>query len=147
MGNKTHESVLLWESALRHIVLVLLFCDVCLGACPREEGNKRKSIEERVHVLAGNGGKWSWRAEGSVLIKRSKQWRWMMHKYMQVQSYLCQLGVEDLKVIAKDLGCSQNEVEGKKIGKRKGNINRTATERSVEITRYYLGQNRALEGV
>ena len=70
-----------------------------------------------------------------------------MHKYMQVQSYLCQLGVEDLKVIAKDLGCSQNEVEGKKIGKRKGNINRTATGRSVEITRYYLGQNRALEGV
>ena len=70
-----------------------------------------------------------------------------MHKYMQVQSYLCQLGVEDLKVIAKDLGCSQNEVEGKKIGKRKGNINRTATERSVEITRYYRGQNRALEGV
>ena len=70
-----------------------------------------------------------------------------MHKYVQVQSYLCQLGVEDLKVIAKDLGCSQNEVEGKKIGKRKGNINRTATERSVEITRYYRGQNRALEGV
>ena len=67
----------------------------------------------------------------------------MMHKYMQVQSYLCQLGVEDLKVIAKDLGCSQSEVEGKK----KGNINRTATERSVEITRYYWGQNRALEGV
>ena len=29
-----------------------------------------------------------------------------MHKYMQVQSYLCQLGVEDLKVIAKDLGCN-----------------------------------------
>ena len=69
-----------------------------------------------------------------------------MHKYMQVQSYLCQLGVEDLKVIAKDLGCSQSEVEGKKVEK-KGNINRTATERSVEITRYYRGQNRALEGV
>ena len=70
-----------------------------------------------------------------------------MHKYMQVQSYLCQLGVEDLKVIAKDLGCSQSEVEGKKVGKKMGNINRTATERSVEITRYYQGQNRALEGV
>ena len=69
-----------------------------------------------------------------------------MHKYMQVQSYLCQLGVEDLKVIAKDLGCSQSEVEGKR-SKKKGNINRTATERSVEITRYYRGQNRALEGL
>ena len=42
-----------------------------------------------------------------------------MHKYMQVQSYLCQLGVEDLKVIAKDLGCSQSEVEGKKVGKKR----------------------------
>ena len=42
----------------------------------------------------------------------------MMHKYMQVQSYLCQLGVEDLKVIAKDLGCSQSEVVGKKVGKK-----------------------------
>ena len=142
MGNITHEVCIVVR--VRHIVLVLLFCDVCLGACPREEENKRKSMEERVHVLAGNGGEWSRGAEGSVLIKRSKQWRSMMHKYMQVQSYLCQLGVEDLKVIAKDLGCSQNEVEGKKIGKRKGNINRTATERSVEITRYYRGQNRAL---
>ena len=55
---------------------------------------------------------------GSVLIKRGKQWRSMMHKYMQVQSYLCQLGVEDLKVIAKDLGCSQSEVEGEKVGKK-----------------------------
>ena len=69
-----------------------------------------------------------------------------MHKYMQVQSYLFQLGVEDLKGTAKDLGCSQSEVEGKKVGK-KGNINRTATERSVEIPRYYRGQNRALGGV
>ena len=43
----------------------------------------------------------------------------MMHKYMQVQSYLCQLGVEDLKAIAKDLGCCQNEVEGKKVGKKR----------------------------
>ena len=42
-----------------------------------------------------------------------------MHKYMQVQSYLCQLGVEDLKVIAKDLGCSQSEVEGEKVGKKR----------------------------
>ena len=66
----------------------------------------------------------------------------MMHKYMHVQSYLCQLGVEDLK----DLGCSQSEVEGEKVGKT-GDINRTATERSVEITRYYRGQNRALGGV
>ena len=42
-----------------------------------------------------------------------------MHKYMQVQSYLCQLGVEDLKVIAKYLGCSQSEVEGEKVGKKR----------------------------
>ena len=41
-----------------------------------------------------------------------------MHKYMQVQSYLCQLGVEDLKGIAKDLGCSHSEVEGEKVGKK-----------------------------
>ena len=40
-----------------------------------------------------------------------------MHKYMQVQRYLCQLGVEDLKGIAKELGCSHSEVEGKKVGK------------------------------
>ena len=57
-----------------------------------------------------------------------------MHKYMQVQRYLCQLGVEDLKGIAKELGCSHSEVEGKKVGKT-GDIKRTATERSVEITR------------
>ena len=43
----------------------------------------------------------------------------MMHKYMQVQSYLCQLGVEDLKGIAKDLECSQSEVEGEKVGKNR----------------------------
>ena len=55
------------------------------------------------------------------------------------------LPVEDLKAIAKDLGCCQNEVEGKKVGK-KVNINRSATESSVEITRYYRGQNRALGG-
>ena len=28
------------------------------------------------------------------------------------------LPVEDLKAIAKDLGCCQNEVEGKKVGKK-----------------------------
>ena len=117
MVNKTHEVCIVVR--VRHIVLVLLFCDVCLGACPREEENKRKSIEERVHVLAGNGGEWSRGAEGSVLIKRSKQWRSMMHKYVQVQSYLYQLGVEDLKGIAEDLGFSQSEVEGKKVGKNK----------------------------
>ena len=42
-----------------------------------------------------------------------------MHKYMQVQSYLCQLGVEDHKGTAKDLGCSQSEVEGGKVEKKK----------------------------
>ena len=41
-----------------------------------------------------------------------------MHKYMQVQSYLFQLGVKDLKGTAKDLGCSQSEVEGEKVGKK-----------------------------
>ena len=41
-----------------------------------------------------------------------------MHKYMQVQSYLCQLGVEDLKGISKDLGCSHSEEAGKKVGKK-----------------------------
>ena len=40
-----------------------------------------------------------------------------MHKYMQVQSYLCQLGVEDLKGISKDLGCSHSEEAGEKVGK------------------------------
>ena len=117
MANKTHEVCIVVR--VRHIVLVLLFCDVCLGARPREEENKRKSIEERVHVLAGNGGEWSRGAEGSGLIKRSKQCRSMMHKYMQVQSYLCQLGEEDLKGIAKDLECSQSEVEGGKVGKNR----------------------------
>ena len=117
MANKTHEVCSVVR--VRHIVLVLLFCDVCLGACPREEGNKQNSIEERVHILAGNGREWSRRAEASVWIKRSKQCRSMMHKYMQVQSYLCQLGVEDLKGIAKDLECSQSEVEGEKVGKNR----------------------------
>ena len=80
---------------------------------------EKKETNEKVveNVLAGNGGKCSGRDESSVLIKRSKQWRSMMHKYMQVQSYLCQLGVEDLKGIAKDLGCSHSEVEGEKVGK------------------------------
>ena len=115
MGNKTHEVCIVVR--VRHIVLVLLYCDVCLGACPREEGNKRKSSEERVHVLARNGAEWWRREESSVLIKRSKQWRSMMHKYMQIQSYLYQLGEEGLKGIAKDLGCSQSEVEGKRSEK------------------------------
>ena len=115
MGIKTHEVCIV--ARVRHIVLVLLFCDVCLGTCPREEGNKRRSSKERVHVLAGNGGEWSRKDESSVLIKRSKQWRTIMHKYMQVQRYLCQLGVEDLKGIAKELGCSHSEVEGEKVGK------------------------------
>ena len=115
MGIKTHEVCIVVR--VRHIILVLLFCDVCLGTCPREEGNKGKSSEERVHVLAGNGGEWSRRDESSVLIKRSGRWRSMMHKYMKVQRYLCQLGVEDVKVISKDLGCSQNEVEGGKVEK------------------------------
>ena len=81
---------------------------------------EKKETNEKVveNVLAGNGGKWSGRDESNVLIKRSKQWRSMMHKYMQVQSYLCQFGVEDLKGIAKDLGCSHSEVEGEKVGKK-----------------------------
>ena len=112
MGIKTHEVCIVLR--VRHIVLVLLFCHVCLRACPREKGNKQKSSR---NVLTGNGGEWSRDYESGVLIRRSKQWMSVMHKYMQVQSYLCQLGVEDLKGIAKDLGCSHSEVEGKKVGK------------------------------
>ena len=89
------------------------------GPVQERKKTTKKSIEERVHVLAGNGGEWSRGAEGSGLIKRSKQCRSMMHKYMQVQSYLCQLGMEDLKGIAKDLECSQSEVEGEKVGKNR----------------------------
>ena len=118
MGNKTQEVCIVVRVGTPPCCSRLVVLRCLFGACPREEGNKQNSIEERVHILAGKGRDWSRRAEASVWIKRSKQWRSMMHKYMQVQSYLCQLGVEDLKAIAKDLGCSQNEVEGKKVGKK-----------------------------
>ena len=32
---------------------------------------------------------------------------------MQIQSYLCQLGVKDLEEIAKTLGCSDDDTKGK----------------------------------
>ena len=76
--------------------------------CGPVQGKKETNEKVVENVLAGNGGEWSRRDESSVVIKRSKQWRSMMQKYIQVQSYLCQLGVEDLKGIAKDLGCSHS---------------------------------------
>ena len=61
----------------------------------------KKSSEERVQVRAGSGGEGLGRDESSVLIKRSNQrleeTMEVEDAQMQVQSYLCQLDVEDLK--------------------------------------------------
>ena len=102
---------------LRESAILFSSCCFAMSVCGPVQEKKETSEKVLEKVLAGKGGEWSRRDESSVLIKRSKQWRSMMQKFIQVQSYLCQLGVEDLKGIAKDLGCRHSEVEGGKVGK------------------------------